>query len=156
MPRIIVAEDDEIVAEIVRDTLIQAGHAVGVVQDGAAALDVIRAKRPDMVILDCSLPSMTGVQIVRQMRIDYDLWEIPALMLTARVSASDEDLAMYAGADEYMRKPSDPIIRHSGQGGPAPVPSGRFVQNRQAARDEHQAAFRFAGLAQLMLDLRRQ
>ena len=108
MPRIIVAEDDEIVAEIVRDTLIQAGHAVGVVQDGAAALDVIRAKRPDMVILDCSLPSMTGVQIVRQMRIDYDLWEIPALMLTARVSASDEDLAMYAGADEYMRKPFDP------------------------------------------------
>ena len=86
MPRIIVAEDDEIVAEIVRDTLIQAGHAVGVVQDGAAALDVIRAKRPDMVILDCSLPSMTGVQIVRQMRIDYDLWEIPALMLTARVA----------------------------------------------------------------------
>ena len=108
MPRIIVAEDDEIVAEIVRDTLIQAGHAVGVVQDGAATLDVIRAKRPDMVILDCSLPSMTGVQIVRQMRIDYDLWEIPALMLTARVSASDEDLAMYAGADEYMRKPFDP------------------------------------------------
>lgn len=108
MSRIIVAEDDEIVAEIVRETLFQAGHAVGVVENGLDALNVIRAKRPDMVILDCSLPGMTGVQIVRQMRIEYDLFNTPVLMLTARTSATDEDLAMYAGANEYMRKPFVP------------------------------------------------
>ncbi|MBX7484077.1 response regulator transcription factor [Qipengyuania qiaonensis] len=108
MSRIIVAEDDELVGEIVRDTLIQAGHAVGVVESGADALSVIRAKRPDMVILDCNLPGMTGVQIVQQMRIECDLWDIPVLMLTARTSTTDEDLALYAGANDYMRKPFYP------------------------------------------------
>jgi len=108
MSRIIVAEDDEIVGEIVRDTLFQAGHAVGVIESGSDALAVIRAKRPDMVILDCNLPGMTGVQIVQQMRIECDLWDIPVLMLTARTSSTDENLAIYAGANDYMRKPFYP------------------------------------------------
>ena len=108
MSRIIIAEDDDILAEFVRDVLIDAGHAVGILERGEDALVAIRAKRPDLVILDCNLPGISGVQVLQKMRVEADLWDTPVLMLTARTSNSDERMAMYAGADEYMRKPFDP------------------------------------------------
>ncbi|WP_375290933.1 response regulator transcription factor [Qipengyuania sp.] len=108
MSRIIIAEDDDILAEVVRDILIDAGHAVGVLERGEDAMVAIRLKRPDLVILDCNLPGISGVQVLQKMRIESDLWDTPVLMLTARTSNSDEKVAMFAGADEYMRKPFDP------------------------------------------------
>lgn len=108
MSRIIIAEDDEILAEVLRDILIDAGHAVGSLERGEDALVAIRKKRPDLVILDCNLPGISGVQVLQKMRGEPDLWDTPVLMLTARTGDSDEKMAMYAGADEYMRKPFDP------------------------------------------------
>ena len=108
MSRIIIAEDDDILAEVVRDILIDAGHAVGVLESGEDAIVAIRVKRPDLVILDCNLPGISGVQVLQKMRIESDLWDTPVLMLTARTSHSDEKVAIFAGADEYMRKPFDP------------------------------------------------
>lgn len=108
MARIIIAEDDDIVGEVARDALIDAGHGVGLVTDGVEALSVIRARKPDLVILDCNMPGMSGVLVLREMRGSADLCEIPVLMLTARTSRQDEDLARYAGANAYMKKPFDP------------------------------------------------
>lgn len=60
MARIIMADDDEIVGEIAQNALIAAGHGVGLLNDGKDMLAVIRAKRPDLVILDCNMPEMNG------------------------------------------------------------------------------------------------
>ena len=108
MARIIMADDDEIVGEIARDALIAAGHGVGVLDNGADALRVIRARRPDLVILDCNMPAMSGLLVLRQMRDTPDLCDTPVLVLTGRQSGRDEEIAFYEGADDYMKKPFDP------------------------------------------------
>lgn len=108
MARIIIADDDEIVGEIICDALNAAGHGAGLVTNGAEALKVIRFKKPDLVILDCIMPGLTGVLVLREMRDSTDMCLIPVLILTGRQSARDVDLAMYEGADDYMKKPFDP------------------------------------------------
>ena len=108
MARIILAEDDEIVAEVVRDTLMNAGHAVGVLPTGAQALAVIRARLPELVILDCNMPELSGVLVLREMRQSPKLADIPVLMLTGRRGEQDVNLAMYEGANDYMKKPFEP------------------------------------------------
>ncbi len=108
MARIIVAEDDEIISELLQEALIRAGHGVGVLADGTEALRVIRARKPDLVILDCNLPGLSGVLILQELRKSQKTWGLPVLMLTGRRSEADVALAMFAGADEYMKKPCDP------------------------------------------------
>lgn len=108
MARIIYAEDDELVGELVQATLIDAGHAVGVVHNGRDAIEVVQQRRPDLVILDISMPEMTGSQVLDMIRRDPALYDIPVLMLTGRRSQVDEDIALKAGATEYLRKPFDP------------------------------------------------
>jgi DNA-binding response OmpR family regulator len=117
MARIIYAEDDELVGEIVRDTLMDAGHAVGVIGDGITALKVAKIKVPDLIILDCSMPGMGGVEVVRRIRNHHELFATPVLMLTGRSSAADERIALEAGATEYLKKPFYPdelvvIVEH--------------------------------------------
>jgi DNA-binding response OmpR family regulator len=108
MARIIMADDDEIVGELVSDALISAGHAVGILNNGADALKVIEARRPDLVILDCNMPEMSGLLVLRQMRDSPDLCETPVLILTGRRGARDTEIAFYEGADDFMSKPFDP------------------------------------------------
>lgn len=107
MARIIIAEDDEIVGELARDALIAAGHGAGLVTDGAEALRVIRARRPNLAIVDCNLPSLSGVLLVQELRKDNALADLPVMMLTARRGSRDEEAARFAGANEYVRKPID-------------------------------------------------
>lgn len=108
MALIIYAEDDELMADIVRSILSDAGHIVGIVGDGAAAFQAIKFKQPDLVILDCTLPGLPGIQVLRKMRIDPVLCDLPVLMLTGRNSQDDVNLAKFAGANEYLKKPFDP------------------------------------------------
>lgn len=108
MALIIIADDDEIVGEIARDALMAAGHGVGLLPDGKAALAVVRAKRPGLVVLDCNMPGLSGLLVLREMRNSVDLCTIPVLMLTGRQSQRDVDLARYEGANDYLKKPFDP------------------------------------------------
>jgi DNA-binding response OmpR family regulator len=108
LARIIIAEDDEIVGEIVRDALIADGHGVGLLANGKDALAVIRQRKPDLVILDCNMPDLNGLLVLREMRNARELCDIPVLMLTGRRGASDVDIAFYEGANDYMKKPFDP------------------------------------------------
>lgn len=108
MAHIIYAEDDELMAELVRVILQKEGHIVGLVGDGISALRAISAKHPDLVILDCNMPGLSGINVLSSMRVDSGLYEIPVLMLTSRSSEKDISLAKFAGANEYMKKPFDP------------------------------------------------
>lgn len=108
MAHIIIADDDELVGEMVRDALIAAGHGAGLVSNGADALRVIKARRPDLVILDCNMPELSGVLLVQELRKSPDFADLPVMMLTGRRGDRDEELARFAGANDYMRKPFDP------------------------------------------------
>lgn len=108
MALILYAEDDELMAEFVRLKLAEDGHVTGIVMEGEAAFAAIKIKRPDLVILDCNLPGLPGVEVLRRMRMSRDLYDIPVLILTARRSESDVALAKQAGANEYLKKPFDP------------------------------------------------
>jgi DNA-binding response OmpR family regulator len=108
--RIIFADDDEIVAELVTGAFLKAGHGIGWLQDGRSALDVIRRRPPDLAILDCNMPEMTGILVLREMRKSPALCDIPVLMLTGRQSDSDEEIVRFEGASDYVRKPFDPIL----------------------------------------------
>ncbi len=108
MARIIIADDDEIVGELARDALLDSGHAAGLVTDGRDALRVIRAKKPDLVILDCNMPEMSGLLVLRELRRSPEFCDLPVLILTGRRSDKDVELAQYAGADDYVKKPFEP------------------------------------------------
>lgn len=108
MAKIIIADDDEIVSEVVRDALTNAGHVVGVLDNGADALRAIQVKNPDLVILDCNMPELNGLLVLREMRKSPALYDTPVLVLTGRQSERDSDLAYYQGANDYMKKPFDP------------------------------------------------
>lgn len=108
MARIIIADDDEITGEMARDALIDHGHGAGLVLNGAEALRTVKARRPDLLILDCNMPEVSGVLVLRELRNTLDLCDLPVMMLTGRQSVQDEQLAMFSGADAYIRKPFDP------------------------------------------------
>src|SRR5690349_21042027 len=108
MAMIIIAEDDEIVRDIVSKALTEAGHVVGTAENGADALRAIQAKKPDLVILDCIMPELNGLLVLREMRNSSELYDTPVLVLTGRQSPRDVELAYYQGANDYMKKPFDP------------------------------------------------
>jgi len=108
MALILLADDDEMVREVVRAALATRGHVVGLVDNGADAVRVVELKKPALVILDCSMPELPGVEVLRQIRISRTVYRTPVLMLTARRSTMDEEIAMRAGANDYLRKPFDP------------------------------------------------
>lgn len=108
MARIIIADDDELVVDMVRSALEARGHIVGSLADGTRVKQVVETKRPDLVILDCSMPEKSGIQVLRELRTSVSVHGTPVLVLTGRRSLNDEDIAWKAGTDDYLRKPFDP------------------------------------------------
>src|SRR5690348_9036785 len=100
--RIIIADDDELVVDIVRSALEARGHVVGSLSNGKYVKRVAEAKRPDLVILDCSMPEVCGMQALSELRSSEQVYSLPILVLTARRGTSDQDIAMQAGADDYL------------------------------------------------------
>jgi len=107
MALILIADDDELVVDLVRSALNERGHVVGALNDGTSVRQVVELKRPDLVILDCSMPELPGVEALRQIRSSPSGYRTPVLMLTGRTSKADEEIAFRTGADDYIRKPFD-------------------------------------------------
>ncbi|GAB2838105.1 response regulator transcription factor [Lentzea nigeriaca] len=105
---ILVAEDDENQAELVRRYLEQDHHRVVVVHDGREALEVVRAQQPQLVVLDLMLPGLGGLDVCRALRAGKDESGVLVLMLTARSTEDDLLHGLGLGADDYMTKPFSP------------------------------------------------
>nr|WP_294849398.1 response regulator [uncultured Sphingomonas sp.] len=105
--RILYVDDDPVMGSLVCAALFDAGHAIGWLQDAQQALAVMRRRPPHLAILDCAMPGLSGVDLLRRMRSEGSLCRVPVIMLTARHSNTDEALAIGAGADDYLRKPVD-------------------------------------------------
>lgn len=108
MALILFADDDEIVVAMVTDALAARGHIVDAVDDGLPVLREVESKRPELVILDCTMPELNGIEALRQIRTSRTCFATPVLMLTGRRSSADEAIAMRTGANDYLRKPFDP------------------------------------------------
>ncbi len=100
--RILIIEDEENLAEALRYTFDKEGYEVQAVNNGRVGLEVARASRPDLVILDFMLPDLDGIAICKALRREGDM---PILMLTARGSEADRVAGLDAGADDYVTKP---------------------------------------------------
>ncbi|WP_433306847.1 response regulator transcription factor [Actinoplanes sp. CA-030573] len=103
--RILVADDDAKHAQLIRLYLEREGHQVITVGDGRAALDVARARKPDLVVLDVMMPLVDGLDVCRILRAESD---VAILMVTARSSENDMLLGLDLGADDYLAKPVSP------------------------------------------------
>lgn len=105
MAHILIADDDEIIAELATNILMDAGHACGWVTDGRQLMELVAWKRPDLILLDQEMPGLTGNQVLRKLRTSEEYYDIPVIMFTAKSGAEDELQAIYAGAQDYIRKP---------------------------------------------------
>ena len=108
MARIVVADDDADIRDLVVFKLRQAGHDVQAVEDGAAAVEACQATPPDLVVLDVMMPGMGGLDATRALRLDPRLARVPVILLTARAQESDIEQGFGAGADDYVVKPFSP------------------------------------------------
>ena len=106
-PRIVVAEDNPDLLRLVQRRLTRRGYEVLCARDGLEALTMIRAERPDAVVLDWVMPEMQGHHVCRAVKQDEELAGIPVLMLTARATEADVVGGFEHGADDYLTKPFD-------------------------------------------------
>jgi DNA-binding response OmpR family regulator len=100
--RVLVVDDEADVRRLVRELLERAGHVVDEAPDGRTALRVLYGAKPDLVVLDVTMPELDGWQTLERIR---DVSDVPVLMLTARAAELEKVRGLRAGADDYVTKP---------------------------------------------------
>jgi DNA-binding response OmpR family regulator len=103
--RILVVEDDRVIADAVTRRLVSEGFRVDAVHDGPAAVRAAAATRYDLAVLDVMLPGLDGLEVCRRIQAERPL---PVLMLTARADETDRIVGLGVGADDYLIKPFSP------------------------------------------------
>jgi DNA-binding response OmpR family regulator len=103
--KILVVEDEPVIAEAVAARLRADGHTVLVCGDGLQAVALCRRERPDLVVLDLMLPGLDGYEVCRQVQAERP---VPVLVLTARGEETDVVVGLRLGADDYVTKPFSP------------------------------------------------
>ena len=105
MKTILIVDDEPKIVQLVRDYLEHAGFSVLSASDGKTALAIVRASKPDLIVLDLGLPQLDGLDVTRALRRASN---VPIVMLTARVDESDKLVGLELGADDYVTKPFSP------------------------------------------------
>jgi DNA-binding response OmpR family regulator len=106
--RVLVVEDDPDIAELVARYLEKAGYVTTRVASGRDALDAVRTRAPDLIVLDVMLPQLDGLEVCRLLRAAEATAAIPIIMLTARAEESERIVGLEMGADDYLPKPFSP------------------------------------------------
>jgi CheY-like chemotaxis protein len=105
MPKILLIEDNEMNRDMLSRRLARRGYEVITASDGPDGLETARRERPDLILMDMSLPRMDGWETTRRLRADETTRHIPVIALTAHAMAQDRDKALQAGCNEYDTKP---------------------------------------------------
>jgi DNA-binding response OmpR family regulator len=130
--KILVADDDQDLLELVAFSLAQSGFLPLKAQDGKAALRIFAAESPDLLILDINMPGLSGFQVCEEVRRTS---RVPVMMLTVRGEEEDLVRALELGADDYLNKPFSPrtllarvkaLLRRAGMEASTPVSAGRL------------------------------
>jgi len=130
--KILVADDDRDLLDLVAFTLAQSGFLTLKAPDGDAALRIFAAEAPDLLILDINMPGLSGFQVCEEVRRKS---RVPVMMLTVRGAEEDLVRALELGADDYLNKPFSPrtllarvkaLLRRAGMEASSPVSAGRL------------------------------
>jgi Response regulators consisting of a CheY-like receiver domain and a winged-helix DNA-binding domain len=108
MPRILIAEDEKDIRELIAFTLRFAGFDVLLATNGVEAVEVAEAERPDLVILDVRMPRMSGYEACRRLKENPQTASLPIVFLSAKGQDSEIQQGLESGAEEYILKPFAP------------------------------------------------
>ncbi|MEI8014207.1 MAG: response regulator transcription factor [Nitrospira sp.] len=108
--KILIVEDEADIAHLVKLYLEKDGFRPTIAKTGVEGLKLVKADRPDMVILDLMLPEMDGLEICKKIRTSLDTALLPIMMLTAKAEESDTIIGLELGADDYVTKPFSPKV----------------------------------------------
>jgi two-component system alkaline phosphatase synthesis response regulator PhoP len=146
---VLVVDDEPNIVDLVRSYLEQDGFRVLAAADGLSALDLVRAERPEVVVLDVMLPGLDGVEVCRRLRAFSDAYVV---MLTARTEEIDRIVGLSVGADDYVAKPFSPrelvarvkamLRRPRGAGGTADAPAAHRFDDLVVDEARHEATRR--------------
>lgn len=159
--KILVADDDRDLLELVAFTLAQSGFLTLKAPDGEAALRIFADESPDLLILDINMPGRSGFQVCEEVRRKS---RVPVMMLTVRGAEEDLVRALELGADDYLNKPFSPrtllarvkaLLRRAGMEASSPVSAGRLTLDveEHTLRIGAQAAIRLTKLELRLLQL---
>jgi PleD family two-component response regulator len=151
---LLVADDNEDMRLMLRDLFRASGHDVAVAADGLEALASVREREQDLIVLDNSMPNLTGLEVCRQLKDNPFTARIPVLMLTAQSGVENKVEGFTAGADEYLAKPFDPrelrvrvhallrLVQREGDRNPTSgLPGGRAIDDEILRRIHREEAF---------------
>lgn len=103
--KILVVDDEQNIVDSLKENLEREGYQVLVAYDGVQAVEIVNSHNPDLILLDCMLPRMDGLDVCRKVRQTHSM---PILMLTAKSEEIDKVLGLELGADDYITKPFSP------------------------------------------------
>lgn len=104
-PRILMVDDEKDIVDLVAYNLEKEGYETLKALDGEKALQLVRTKTPDLVVLDLMLPGIQGLEVCKRIRKDPETASIPIIMLTAKGAEIDKIVGLEVGADDYITKP---------------------------------------------------
>jgi two-component system OmpR family response regulator len=140
MPRVLVADDEPNIREVISFALERAGYGVATARNGSEALQQLRRGPVDLIVLDIGMPEMDGLEVCRQIRKSSD---VPILFLSARDEEIDRVLGLEIGGDDYVTKPFSArelvarvnvILKRARNGGKAPVAASHGRVRLDASR----------------------
>jgi len=108
MEKILIIEDEQDIAELIKINLVRHGYSVEVANYGLAGLELARQFRPQLVLLDVMMPGIDGFKVLKQLRRDELLRDVPVIFLTAKSQTEDKISGLELGADDYITKPFSP------------------------------------------------
>jgi len=109
MPKVLIADDQEAIRDVIRLTLDSGHFDILEAGDGVAALELARAERPDVLFLDWSMPGPSGLDVCRALRDDPRTSATKIVMVTGHVGVEEQAAGFAAGADDYITKPFSPL-----------------------------------------------
>jgi DNA-binding response OmpR family regulator len=109
MHTVLLADDEKPLRILVHTTLESSEFRILEAADGVEALELARREKPDLLVLDWMMPSLTGIEVARRLREDPATASIPIIMLTAKGQEADREVAAKAGITTYLVKPFSPL-----------------------------------------------
>ena len=105
VPRILLADDNDLIADLVKETLEASGYQVDRARDGREAVAMAEANSPDLILMDVQMPVVDGLEATRRIRLNPALANVPVLIVTAMAMPGDKERCLKAGASSYLSKP---------------------------------------------------
>lgn len=105
--KILIVDDSKLNVKLLTDILVGEGYEIAFLENGSKVLETVHAIKPDIVLLDVIMPGIDGFEVCRQLKRDFEIKDIPIIMLTAKTEGSDIRKALELGAFDYIKKPID-------------------------------------------------